>query len=273
MEGFTQAGNQGMAGLAATRASILLIKAGDDAGARRFVDIGIATLTDVPASRLRSGIMTNIFTALAMLGGDENLQAARAYYALALPLAQRFKDHSQIAMIGANIAELDAVMGDYAAAIARCETLAAISRARRDWPRLSFVLSNRMNYHLLAGDLEGACALGHEAIAQLRDVADPHWSTDHGAIFALIAARLGETGTAAKLAGFSAHYFASRQKARPAIERRVWAALTAALAQMRDADRQRLMDEGAALSFAEGLDIAAGLVDRFAPVRTAVSYR
>lgn len=270
---FAGSGNTGMAGLAAARAAVLSIMAGDDTAARRFLDAGIAAMADLPANRLRSGIMTNTGTAYAMLGGDENLQAARDFYGQALPLAQRFKDHSQIAMIGANIAELDAVLGDYAAAITRCETLAATSRTRRDWRRLSFVLSNRMNYHLLADDLAGAIALGPEAIVQLRDVADPNWSTDHGAIFALIAARRGETGTAAKLAGLSAHYYASRQKARPAIERRIWAALTKELVPLRDAERRRLMDEGAALSFAQGLDMAEELLVSAAPTRLSASFR
>jgi hypothetical protein len=273
MDCFAGSGNTGMAGLAAARAAVLSIMAGDDTAARRFLDAGIAAMADLPANRLRSGIMTNTGTAYAMLGGDENLQAARDFYGQALPLAQRFKDHSQIAMIGANIAELDAVLGDYAAAITRCETLAATSRTRRDWRRLSFVLSNRMNYHLLADDLAGAIALGPEAIVQLRDVADPNWSTDHGAIFALIAARRGETGTAAKLAGLSAHYYASRQKARPAIERRIWAALTKELVPLRDAERRRLMDEGAALSFAQGLDMAEELLVSAAPTRLSASFR
>jgi predicted ATPase len=273
MDGFAQAGNPGMAGLAAARAAVLSIMAGDDSAARQFLDAGIAALAHLPANRLRSGIMTNTGTAYAMLGGAENLQAARDFYGQALPLAQRFKDHSQIAMIGANIAELDAVLGDYAAAITRCETLAATSRARRDWRRLSFVLSNRMNYHLLANDLAGAIALGPEAITQLRGVADPNWSTDHGAIFALIAARRGDTGTAAKLAGLSAHYYASRQKARPAIERRIWSALTKELAPLRDAERRRLMDEGAALSFAQGLDMAEELLVSAAPTRLSASFR
>jgi predicted ATPase len=267
---FHAAANPAMAGLAGSRAAVLLIMGGDPAPARGYLAEAIATLPCVPDNRYHSAILLNAATALAMQGGDENLAAARDHFANALPLARKFRDHSQIAMLGANIAELDAVLGNYRAAIERCRLLADESRARRDWRRLSFVLSNSMNYHLLADDPLAAGEIGREAIPLLIEIADPHWATDHGGNLALIAAWAGDFRTAAILAGFSAHYYETGAKPRQTIERRIWDRLTAALDEAASAgtlpepDRLALMDEGAALSFTEAVAIGLKICESLA---------
>jgi predicted ATPase/DNA-binding winged helix-turn-helix (wHTH) protein len=261
MAAFRAAGSPAGLGLSASRAAVLLIMGGAPGDARLYLDEAVAVLPSLPANRYRSAILLNVATGKAMLGGDENFSAARDYFETALVLARKFRDHSQIAMIGANLAELDAVLGQYGSAIQRSKGLAHESRTRRDWRRLSFVLANSVNHYLLADDVDGARAAWLEAIPLVIELAEPHWITDYGGNLALMAAWRGDFETAAKLAGFSAAYYGSSAKPRQAIEQRIWDRLSAALDEaalsgvLPDCERRGRMREGAALSFGEALAI------------------
>jgi predicted ATPase/DNA-binding winged helix-turn-helix (wHTH) protein len=265
MTAFRSAGCPAAFGLSASRAAVLLIMGGERDDARLYLDEAVSVLSQLPANRYRSAILLNVATGMAMLGGDENLSAAQNHFEGAFILAQKFRDHSQIAMIGANLAELDAVLGHYEDAIQRSKALAHESRTRRDWRRLSFVLANSVNHYLLANDIGGARAAWLEAIPLVVELAEPHWITDYGGNLALIAAWTSDFATAAKLSGFSANYYGSSAKPRQVIEQRIWDRLSAALdaaavtGSLPASERLTLMREGAALSLREALTIGHGI--------------
>jgi predicted ATPase/DNA-binding winged helix-turn-helix (wHTH) protein len=261
MAKFLSAGNLQVAGFAAARAAAEFSLAGDFEPADRHVTQALAALPEIPINRYRSAILLNTATSLA-IKSDVDYEPVMAYYAEALPIAQRFNDRPQIALIGANLAELEAKNGDYDAAIAQSLSLASASRARRDMRRLNHDLTNLLAYNLLAGRIPAAREAAREVIPLLLDFEDQHWGTDHGGLFAMLAAAAGEWRTAALLAGFSRHYFEVNGATRGIIEARVLEKLNAAFevaasaGSLPEADRLHIMNEGAAIPFAEALKIS-----------------
>ncbi len=252
-------------GLSAARAAVLLaMNIGHDK-ARAYLEEAVAALPLVPPNRYRSAILLNVATSFATMSGGANLQAALDYFAQALPIARAFNDRAQIALIGANLAELEAKLGNYDSAIERARALAQHSRARGDWRRLSHDLLNLMNYNLLADRVPDAKDAAREVIQLLIEIGDEHWGADYGGRFAMLAARSGKWQRAAKLAGFSERYFASQKKVRAIVDGHLWDQLAAAFdgaaasGALRNADRLDLMAQGARLSLREALDIGQGL--------------
>ena len=262
---FRRLENPALIGLAAARASVLLVMNDGYQQPVSCLEEALAVLPLVPANRYRSAILLNLATSFAMMSGDENLQVALDHYAQALPIAHAFNDRAQIALIGANLAELEAKLGNYDAAIERARGLARHSRARRDWRRLSHDLLNLMNYNLLANRVQDARTAAAEAIQLLIDFEDEHWGADYGGRFAMLAALSGNWRLAAKLAGFSNHYFLSKTKPRAIVDRRLWDKLgtafrdAAASGVLHDFDRLDLMKEGSKLSLREALKISRAL--------------
>jgi predicted ATPase/DNA-binding winged helix-turn-helix (wHTH) protein len=259
---FLGAGNVPAAGLAASRAAFWCSLGGEPEKADPHIAQAVAALPAIALNRYRSAILLNLGTCFAIKGNDANLQTALAYFSEALPIARRFSDQIQIALIGANLAELEAVRGDYGAAIAQSQNLAAESRARRDVRRLNHDLTNLLTYTLLAGQLPAARQAAREAIPLLLELEDQHWGTDHGCMFAMLAAAAGEWRIAALLAGFSRHYHETHGATRGVIEVRVLDKLNAAFAEasaagwLSEAELMTIMDEGAKISFAEALKLA-----------------
>jgi predicted ATPase/DNA-binding winged helix-turn-helix (wHTH) protein len=259
---FQEAGNLPLAGFAAARSAVLFSLAGNLEQAEHHIARALAALPNIPANRYRSAILLNIATSFAMRNADDQLNRAMTYYAEALPIAQRFNDRSQMALIGANHAEVEAMRGDYAAAIARSQTLVAESRTRRDERRLNHDLTNLLVYSLLAGDMPAARQAALEVIPLLLDFEDQHWGTDHGCMFAMLAAAAGAWRSAALLAGFSRHYHEVHDMTRGIIEARLLDKLNAGFKdaavakRLSEAERMSIMDEGARISFAEALRLA-----------------
>jgi hypothetical protein len=262
MAQFLSAGNLQLAAFAAARAAVEFSVAGDFEQADRHIVQARAALPELAINRYRSAILLNIATSLAIKSGNVNSVAAMAYYAEALAIAQRFNDRPQMALIGANLAELEAKHGDYEAAIARSQSLAAASRARHDVRRLNHDLTNLLAYNLLAERIQAAREAAREVIPLLLDFEDQHWGTDHGCLFAMLAAAAGEWRTAALLAGFSYHYHEVHGTTRGIIESRVMEKLNAAFEVAASAgiftkaDRLLAINEGAEISFAEILRIS-----------------
>jgi predicted ATPase len=258
---FLKAGNYQLAGFAAARAAVEFSLAGDFEQADRQVALALAALPQLPMNRYRSAILLNIATSCAIKSGNDDSAAAMAYYAEALPIAQRFNDRPQVALIGANLAELEAKRGDYGAAIARSQSLVAESRARRDVRRLNHDLTNLLAYNLLARRTQAARDAAREVIPLLLEFEDQHWGTDHGCLFAMLAAATGEWRTAALLAGFSRHYHEGHGLTRGIIEARVLEKLNAAFQDAAstgifpESQRLLIMNEGAEISFAEALRV------------------
>jgi len=151
----------------------------------------------VPSNRYRSAILLNVATSFAVSADNENVGSALAHFEQALPIAHVFNDRAQIALIGANSAELEAKLGHYDSEIYRATALAQQSRSRRDLHRLSHDLLNLMQYNLLANRGLKAKTAAVEAIQLLIDFGDEHWGADYGSRFTTLAALLGDWHSAA----------------------------------------------------------------------------
>jgi len=262
LERFRQYADPALMGLAAARAAVLMVMHAEAEMPNQSSDEALAVLPLVQVNRYRSAILLNVATAFAASNGSGNLQLASTYFEQALPIAHAFNDRAQIALIGANSAELEAKRGNYVAAMRRARLLAEQSRSRRDWHRLSHDLLNLMQYNLLADRVQDAEDAAAEAIQYLIDFEDEHWGADYGGRFAMLAALSGNWQHAAKLAGFSAYYCTSQNKIRQVVDQRLWDKLARtfneaeAAGVLRHSERLDLMKQGAALSLREALLIS-----------------
>jgi hypothetical protein len=218
-----------MAGMAAARTAGLLIRAGDEAGARRSAEAAWAILPTMKPNLIKAGTLGDLATYQCFAGLDAAaMDAARRAYAASLAICEKFNDQNGMLIVSGNLAELQAKHSDYGGAIASAKRNVSLSRAGRDWYNLTHSLLNLTSY-------------------------------------ALLAARAGALEVAAQLAGHTEHFWTAHQETMQPTEQRVWDALmalfeAAAVAGTLPAEtRTALMAQGAALSIREALDLKFGL--------------
>jgi len=240
---FDALGDRQMAGLAASLAAAGLTRAGDAAGARRCADAARAIARSGPPNLVRAMTLSN-------LGFYQDISAdhelARRDYAAALEIHKRFNDQAGMLIVSANLAYLQASLGDYAGAIESVARIAAQNRARRDWRNLAADLLSQTAYCLLAGDDAAAMAAAREAAPLVIELDDPGYAAELAGSLGLAAARAGALEKAALLAGYAGHFYEAHQETRQIVEQRVWDALMALV---------EAADAGAALTLEAALTL------------------
>ncbi len=255
-----------MAGAAAASTAFLLIRAGDEAGARRSAEAARAILPTIKPNLVQASILGELATYQSFAGSDATaMEAARRDYAASLTIHEKFNNQSGVLVISGNLADLQAKLGDYRGAIASAKRNAALTRARRDWYNLTYDLMNLTSYALLAGDDAAAVQAAREAVPLVIEMEDHHIGACFTGGLALLAARAGNLEVAAQLAGHTEHFWTANQTTMVSTEQLVWDALialfdaAAAAGTLPTETRIALMVQGAALSLREALELKLGL--------------
>jgi hypothetical protein len=255
-----------MVGRAAALTARLLIRAGDEAGARRSAEAAWAILPTIKPNLVKAPILSNLASYQTLAGSDATaMEAARRDFAASLEIFEKFNNQIGMLMVSSNLVELQAKHGDYGGAIASVRRNATLGRVRRDWYNLSYDLVNLTSYALLAGDDAAAAQAAREAVPLVIEMEDHHIGACFTGSLALLAARAGALAVAAQLAGHTEHFWTAHQQTMGATEQRVWDALmalfdVAAVAGTLPAEtRTALMAQGAALSLREALELKFGL--------------
>jgi predicted ATPase len=251
-----------MAGWAATSAAIFLVRAGDEAGARRSAEAARAMLPTTPPNLIKAGMLSDLATYQYLASSDATaIEAARRDFAASLEIYEKFNNHSGVLIVSGNVADLQAKLGDYGGAIASVRRNVALGRARRDWYNLTYDAVNLTSYALLAGDDAAASNAVQEAALLVIELEDRAISAGLTGSLALLAARAGALAVAAQLAGHTENFWTAHQQPMEPIEQRVWDALmaqfdaAAAAGTLPAETRTALMAQGAVLSLHEALEL------------------
>ncbi|GAA5266490.1 hypothetical protein ACOSOMT5_P2917 [Acidiphilium sp. MT5] len=255
-----------MAGLAASGISFYLLRAGDEARARRSAEAARAILPIIKPNLIQAGMLSNLATYQYLAGSDATvIEAARRDFAASLEIYEKFNDQNGVLNVSGNLAELQAKLGDYGGAITSAKRNVSLSRAQRDWYGLTYSLLNLTSYALLAGDDAAAAQAAREAVPLVIELEDHHIGACFTGSLALLAARAGALAVAAQLAGHTENFWTAHQETMQPIEQRVWDALmaqfdAAAVAGTLPAEtRAALMAQGATLSLRAALELKFGL--------------
>ncbi len=250
------------AGLAASLAAFYLARAGDAAAARRSADAARAVLRTSPPNLNRATTLCQLAFHQAIAARDVTEFAnARRDYAAALEIYEKFNNRAAMLMVSDNLANIQAVLGDYAGAIERAVRNVAQSRNRRDWLRLASCHSNLTSYYLLTGDDAAAGQAAWEALPLVAELEDKYLGACFTGRVALLAARAGALETAAKFAGHTSHFYISNQETMETIEQRVWDALMALFTaaetagKLTPASRAQWQEAGGTLSLQAALKL------------------
>jgi len=202
--------------------------------------------------------LLNVFNNLGVLAAiNADMPEAREHFERALSLARRSGAALAEVPMLVNLAEIEFWLGNPDAAASRGEAAVAYLRGAGQTEDLGWALVNLAAYRLVAGRRAEAATSAREALALVRPIGGfilraclQQW--------ALLAAGAGEVFDAARLTGFTdAGYLAAGEPRQPT-EQRVYEELVALLrAHLSSADFQRLLAEGASLTEAQALEIAA----------------
>ncbi|WP_460252863.1 adenylate/guanylate cyclase domain-containing protein [Acidiphilium sp. MT5] len=255
-----------MAGWAASRTAFLLLRAGDEAGARRSAEAARAILPTIKPNLIQAGMLGQLAAYQYLAGSDAAaMDAARRDFAASLAIHEKFNNQNGVLTVSGNLAELQATLGDYDGAIASVKRNSALSRARRDWYNLTGDLVNLTSYALLAGDDAAAVQAAREAVPLVIEMEDHAIGACFTGDLALLATRAGALAVAAQLAGHTEHFWTVHQQIMDPTEQSVWDALmalfeAAAVAGTLPAEtRAALMAQGATLSLRAALELKFGL--------------
>jgi predicted ATPase/class 3 adenylate cyclase len=251
-----------MAGYAAASAALDLMRAGDAAEAQVCADAARVVLQTSPQNVATADTLNLLGNFLSITARDAtDFAAARHDYAAAVKIYEKMTNQAGALIVSNNLAEVQAMLGDYAGAIETAHRIAAQTRARRDERLLTNALVILTNYHLLAGDDAAAAHAAREALPLLTDQDDKGLDACFTGGLALLAARLGGLEPAAILAGNTRQYYLSNQLAMEPVEQRVWDALMALFAaaeatgNLSPATREEWLHAGAALSVPAALKL------------------
>jgi hypothetical protein len=216
------------AGRAAAATAFHLVRAGDPAEAEGFAEAARAILRTSPPNLNKASTLSDLAAVRVIAARDAtDFAAARRDYAAALEIHETFNDRAGMLIVSGNLAEIQAMLGDYAGAIENARRNVAEGRARRNLRSLANHLVNLTSYCLLVGDDAAAAQAAREAVPLVAELDDPQNGADFTGGLALLAARAGAMDTAAKLAGHTNQYYLSAQTPMQAVEQRVWDALMA----------------------------------------------
>ncbi|OZB37890.1 MAG: hypothetical protein B7X48_15070, partial [Acidiphilium sp. 34-60-192] len=252
---FEALGDRQMVGVALALAAYTLALAGDAVGMKRHADAARAMVPTIPANQNKATILFNLGAAMMIAGGDvADLAAVEYDLAAALEIFERFNNHRGMLEVSINLAEIQAVRGDYHAAIELATRNAVEYRSRRAWYGLVHSLTNLASYCLLAEDNAAAARAVREALPLIADLDEQQLGAIFAGSLALLAARAGALEMAASLKGYEEHYYISNGQAREPIERRVHEALMGLFAAaeadgtLSGAKRVQLMQAGAEMT-------------------------
>jgi predicted ATPase/class 3 adenylate cyclase/phage tail protein X len=262
---FDRIGDRAMTAVTAIQAAFLMVKPGVLAAVQPYLDVAIALLPDIPPNRNRARVLGQLGATYAIAAGHDRYIQARIYMKEELTIAQTFDDYSLILFNSINLVEIEARFENYREAI---ETLAInieMVRVRRDPVQLGESLQNLASYSLLNDDLAGARRAGREAMTLFAEQEQRYHVALLAGTLALLAAREARWQIAATLAGFCDGFLVTAAQVREDIEQRIWDALTrefadsVAAGDLPDAERVRLMAEGATLTLEAVLALALTL--------------
>ncbi|HEY4138772.1 MAG TPA: tetratricopeptide repeat protein [Casimicrobiaceae bacterium] len=193
------------------------------------------------------------FAFLQMLTGD--LASARTHFEEALFLYRNVGADSQLLAVLLNLADMRWAQGDLDGALASFREAVARIRTSPNLPKdlLGFALANLAGVHIERGELADAFLRAREGLALCRE-AQCASSLDH---LALGAGLLGKFADAARLAGYTDHWWTAKEAKRQPNEARARGRVDALLRENLTAEElDHLLVEGAKLSIDEACRLA-----------------
>lgn len=251
-----------MAGHAAASAAFDLMRAGDAAKAQTCAEAARAILRTSPPNLTTADTLSLLGNYQSIAARDStSFAAARRDYSSALEIYEKIKNPAGMRIVSDALAEVQAMLGDYAGAIESAKRNVAQNRARRDWRMLTNALVNLTNYNLLAGDNAAAACTALEALPLLAEQDDKSLDACFTGGLALLAGRFGGLETAAKLAGYTTQYYLSKQLTMETVEQRVWDVLISLFTEaettgkLSPESRDELLKAGATLTLQSALQL------------------
>lgn len=177
-----------------------LVFGNEGAAANRALRRALAFFRETDERVMAARTMMN----LAMIEIDINVNAseARRLYEEAAPAIRDEGDQKRLAILHGNLGEICRLEGDYDAALRNGREAERLFREIGDDPHLVWQLVDIAHYYLLRRDYKAAIANMREAWGPLGRDPNPRWLSLYFDVWIVIAAKLEDWETAARLLGY-----------------------------------------------------------------------
>ena len=254
--------------LAAGRVAVCLAAPRAMAAAQPYIDVINAALPLIGVNRNRAWLL-NILGTVAHLAEDAPRAVALLNEAIAISIA--FNDTVNLQMARLNLAEIKFADGDPAGALSEAQAVTLSCRSTGNLLDLGFTLGNIACYALALDDRPTAHDALIEALPLVSDFGIELVFVACLQSTALLAIRCGAPEAAARLAGFTEHYYLTNAITREVSEQAINDALIASLdhaaltATLMPDRRYTLAAEARSWSMAEALTAAQMILDQIKP--------
>ncbi len=254
--------------LAAGRVAVCLAAPGALSAAQPYLDVINRALPLIGVNRNRAWLL-NILGSMAQFAGES--RAAIALLNEAITISTAFNDTVNLQMVRLNLAEIKFAAGDPAGATTEAQAVIESCRGSGNLIDLGFTLGNIACYALALDDRPTAHDALVEALPLVADLGIELVLVACLQSTSLLAIRCGAPEAAARLAGFTDHYYTINLLTREATERAIYDALIAsldhaALTGILLADQRRALAlQACHWQIAEALTAAQQVLDQIKP--------